>query len=124
MARRSIALVAAIAVVAMGPLPVSACALLSNLAAECQPEPECHSAPRQAADSELSAAEIQDCCVLSQAPALPATDKGTAPVAAFALVPARESEVLPAADLKGFSYTSLSIVCPPDFQTLFCVFLI
>jgi hypothetical protein len=124
MEKQALALVAAVAIVAASPLPVSVCALLANLAADCQPMPDCHSMPAGSPDSTLAAGGRHDCCTLSDAPPLPAKQKEVS-VPVKVLQPAAEpSEQTTVSTASDFTAPSPPIVCPSDFQASLCVFLI
>jgi hypothetical protein len=122
--RRSVALAAVMTLLAAGPLPVSACALMVNLLADCQPQPECHTVPATKPDSTLDTPTGHDCCALSGSPRLPAKDPPPAPAGPVSLVAqTREQPCL--ADIAVFNpFSSVVPILPSNPQARLCVFLI
>jgi len=128
MLRRS-ALPMAALLALMGPMPVSACALIMGMPADCAPpvpvESHCEGMPAEpTAPPEPVPAGDPDCCDSLAAP-LPDANVKIAPADALAAslveIPATPvtSPVWAAAD-----FDSPPAPSPPDLQTLLCVFLI
>ncbi len=122
--RRSVALAAVITLLAAGPLPVSACALVANLLADCQPQPECHTVPATRPASILDTPTGHDCCALSGSPLLPAKDPTIAPAGPVSLV-VQTLEQPRLADIAVFNaFSSIVPILPSNPQARLCVFLI
>ncbi|GEM_PF-3019940 len=121
---RAVALAAMMTLLAAGPLPVSACALVANLLADCQPQPECHTVPATAPTSTLETPAGHDCCALRAAPQPLFKEPSTPQTAAAAPL------VIPASESLAASHTQAPValaqvrVLPSDFQAHLCVFLI
>lgn len=124
--RTALAMVALLAL--MGPMPVSACALVMGLPADCAPpvpvQGHCDGMPAEpGAPSEPAPADDSNCCDFLAAP-LPDSNVKVAPAEAMGVtlveIPAAPvaSPALPAADVASSPAPS-----PPDLQSLLCVFL-
>ena len=124
MFRRVLHCVIVFGLVAVAPLPVSACALLAGLPADCQPQPHCEQMDAAAPLTSIESAPGQSCCQLSGAPIPQAQTKVSTPDFAENL----PSDVQPVLFSHGsevfFPATHSDDVSPPDRQPLLCVFLI
>lgn len=105
-----------------GPLPLSLCATMAGLPADCEPTPHCEMMAIEQPAVALTA-PVEDCCQLSSAPLLEGQVKAPAPAASLELVavPALGAQVVeaetPVANLPARP-------APLDLQAALCVFLI
>ena len=121
MLRRISFLVLAAGLAAAGPAPVSACALMAGLPADCQPMPDCSKMDMPDA---VVAGMATSCCQVSAAP-LPERQAKVAPPAMGAAAERVERAAVPAMRPADFFSSDFSGgFSPPDTQTLFCVFLV
>ena len=110
----------------LGPHPMSVCAVLAGLPADCIPQPENHCNPTQKPDSPPAKNSSTDlsCCQVAAAPAPSASNKIELSAAAL---PPLETAAHWQPDLS-ISRSPISEVepdrSPPDRQSLLCVFLI
>lgn len=127
MVRGNVIFALCLSLAALAPLPLSACAMLAALPAECalsNAQSHCEQMGMTATAARLEAQPNLSCCRVTPAP-LPEVqnkasvpDAGTSPVRADVLV---YGPIFPA-DLAA---TDLSPrISPPDLQALLCVFLI
>ena len=106
----------------LGPGPLSLCAAMADLPADCVPTPHCQEMGNPRPDATL-AAQTDDCCIVSSAP-LPERDVNVPlPVVSPNLVADPELTVEP-----GWAEASSVIPsarsAPVDVQSALCVFLI
>lgn len=122
MKKRGVTFVLATALALLGPVPVSLCAVLGNLPADCIPTPHCETMGSQASDAKLSA-PTDDCCAVSSAPLPERQVNSPAPVASLELVAAPEF-VVEALQTEVVAIMPRARSAPPDLQSALCVFLI
>lgn len=122
--RCTVALAAIMTLLAAGPLPVSACALVANLLADCQPQPECHTVPTTVPTSTLDTPAGQDCCALRAAPQPLSKEPSTPLTSAVAPLALTTSENPSASRTQAPAAWAQVRVLPSDFQAHLCVFLI
>ena len=121
MLRRILLVVLAAGLAAAGPAPLSACALMAGLPAECQPMPECLQMDMPDA---LMAGMGTSCCQVSAVP-LPEQRANAAPPVLGAATERIERASVPAVYSPVFIPTDFSdSFSPPDTQPLLCVFLV
>ncbi len=125
--RRILSFVVALGLAGIGPLPVSACALVYSQASECatpQTETRCERMGMDQAEGPSVSASSKTCCVLSKAP-LPDAQSGSKGMA-VAPASAAISNVFVAtpAVRSTWSHDLLPSLSPPPLQPLLCTFLI
>jgi hypothetical protein len=117
----------ALSLAGLGPLPLSACALLSSQPAECEAQKTSSPCERMNMDesgTRLVSAPDSSCCVLSETPLPPAQSPSLdlSLTAVAAVVPDPLSAIAPVARTRpAFLVPDLS---PPALQSLLCTFLI
>lgn len=125
--RRTLTLALALGLAGWGPVPVSACALLSSLFAECAtPEREscCDQMNADEGGNQLVAAAEMPCCFVSKAP-LP-DSQYKAPDVSLTTAPSASPH--PMGDAPGVQQMPpvllVQDLSPPRTQSLLCIFLI
>ena len=128
MVRRVISLGLCLGLVALGPAPLSACAMLANLPADCGPAPaqssDCEQMDMHHPAQEVRANLNASCCQITRpAPdAATAAKKTTAPE--LVTVPIDAEPVSLEARANPAPAASPQLASPLERQSLFCVFLI
>ena len=123
---RGIALLLALALGAMAPAPLSACAMLAGLPGDCQPKPHCEGMVEEQPAARLEARCDMSCCQVTSAPLPQASGtvkKASTPEAGVTLdMP--EPLLLPATPFVRAEASPPREISPPERQALLCVFLI
>ena len=126
MVKRANSLIVVALLVLFGPVPMSLCAALADLPADCTPAPHCEamgqSMGNDPADATLTAT-TGDCCTVSSAPLPERQSNAPAPVASLELIATPEFAV-EAAQAEAVAVTPRARSAPPDLQSALCVFLI
>jgi hypothetical protein len=123
MMRRASILGFCLTLAAMAPLPLSACAVLANLPAECQPEPDCAAMGMKEAAVEVAAAASDSCCQISGAADQTAKKEPLPRTATGPLEEAPANETRIEFEVAVVSVPEVLATSPPQ-QSLLCVFLI
>ena len=125
MLKRASALVICLMLALLAPLPLSACAALAGLPAECQPEPECAAMDSMEACATMAMQmDSTSCCQVSAAPLPQAQQKVATPDISADPLPVLHlavAVVQPDFDAAAVSWNEHS---PPDVQSVLCTFLI
>jgi len=125
--RRILSFLVALGVAGLGPLPISACALVYAQPSECatpQTETRCERMGMDQAEGPSVSASSKTCCALSKAP-LPDAQSGSAGMAlATALASASNVFVAIPVVQSTWSHDLLPDLSPPPLQPLLCTFLI
>lgn len=123
MSKRASALVLCLTLVFLAPLPLSACAMLAGLPAECQPQPDCAAMDTMEACATMSMQmDMTSCCQVSDAPLPQAQQKvSTLDVCADALPVLHPGAAIVQPDFH-VTAVSLNEHSPPDLQSVLCTF--
>ena len=127
MLRRPIIVAICLSLAGMAQLPLTACALLAGLPAECaQPVSvqHCNQMDRMSPPDEVKVASDASCCQVVQAPLPEAQGKADAPETGAKAILAESFAVLPPQRIESASSAASRILSPPELQPLLCVFLI
>src|SRR6266705_4384030 len=124
--RRILSVVIVLGLAGLGPVPLSACALLKSKLAECatpKTQSQCDQMNMEETDTQLVPASDTSCCFISKAPVpqLQYNASDLSPAAPIAVLDAtgdtpRIQRLLPVLIVKDLS--------PPSLQSLLCIFLI
>ena len=126
MLARALSLLLVLGLVTLGPTPLSACAIFTDLPGDCAPpyqQSDCERMGMVQPPVELKAPSDLSCCQLNQAPPPEAPGKVSPPEASAQILCAGHLVVLPRSAQFPSSEASL-FASPPDLQQLLCVFLI
>lgn len=125
--RKVLILGLALSVFVAGPVPLSACAMLSSGAAECaqaMSQWPCHQMHAHNGGARFSGASDKSCCTTSQAP-LPEMQYKAAEVSlAVTTVAATINTLVVTPSNSSITLSVVENPSPPSFQSLLCTFLI
>ena len=122
MIRRISAFLLVAVLVLFGPAPMSLCAAMADLPADCIPTPHCETMGSEPADSML-AAQAEDCCVVGSAPVPERQVNAPAPAVSLQPAPAPQP-VAPVVEAETAEVAPSARSAPTDLQSTLCVFLI
>jgi hypothetical protein len=111
----------------MAQVPLTACALVAGLPADCvrpASEQHCNQMDRMSPPQNIKAASGRSCCQVAQAPVPEAQNKIAAPEAGANVILAESFAVPPAQPVESADPANTTVVSPPHLQSLLCVFLI
>ncbi len=124
MFERGLTFALCLSLAALVPVPISACAALRDLPAQCQPQPDCQQMGMAQPTTSVEASSNSSCCRLREAPVPQLPSKVSVPDAAAHVASVQHSLADDLKPQEQSAPTALETPSPPDRRSLLCVFLI